>query len=42
MAATKFGVSSYSFRQFRGSKFPMETMIERDSAPGVQGVEVRL
>jgi len=40
MAAIKFGVSSYSFWHFRGPKFPMETVIERASALGFQGVEV--
>jgi len=40
MAATKFGVSSYSFWHFRGPRFPMETVIERASALGFQGVEV--
>lgn len=38
--AVKLGVSSYSFWHFRGEKFPMETVIERASAMGFQGVEV--
>jgi L-ribulose-5-phosphate 3-epimerase len=40
MTAVKFGVSSYSFWHFRGPKFPLETVINRASALGVQGVEV--
>jgi len=40
MAAVKLGVSSYSFWHFRGDKYPIETVIERASALGVQGVEV--
>lgn len=40
MARVKFGVSSYSFWHFRGPKFPVETVIERASALGFQGVEV--
>src|SRR5689334_1324729 len=38
--ATKFGVSSYSFWHFRGPKFPVESVIQRASALGFQGVEV--
>ncbi len=38
--AFKLGVSSYSFWHFRGPKFPLETVIDRASAWGVQGVEV--
>ncbi len=40
MTAIKLGVSSYSFWHFRGPKFPLETVIERASALGAQGVEV--
>lgn len=40
MTAVKLGVSSYSFWHFRGPKFPLETVIERASELGVQGMEV--
>ena len=40
MSAVKCGVSSYSFWHFRGPKFPMETVIHRAGALGIQGVEV--
>ncbi|MDX1931981.1 MAG: sugar phosphate isomerase/epimerase family protein [Capsulimonadales bacterium] len=40
MSALKLGISSYSFWHFRGPKFPIETVIERASDLGVQGVEV--
>ena len=40
MTAVKLGVSSYSFWHFRGEKYPIETVIDRASAWGVQGVEV--
>jgi L-ribulose-5-phosphate 3-epimerase len=40
MATIKLGVSSYSFWHFRGPKFPVETVIQRAGALGIQGVEV--
>src|SRR5689334_17293682 len=36
----RLGISTYSYWHFRGPKFPIETVIERASALGVQGVEV--
>ena len=39
MIGVKLGVSSYSYWHFRGPKFPIETVIERAGAMGVQGVE---
>lgn len=36
----KLGISSYSFWHFRGPKYPIETVVERASAMGVQGVEI--
>ncbi|HLK56407.1 MAG TPA: sugar phosphate isomerase/epimerase [Chthonomonadaceae bacterium] len=40
MTGIKLGVSSYAFWHFRGPKFPIETVIERADALGIQGVEV--
>jgi L-ribulose-5-phosphate 3-epimerase len=34
------GISTYSYWHFRGPKFPIEAVIDRASALGVQGVEI--
>src|SRR5690348_14080600 len=36
----RLGISTYSYWHFRGPKFPIETVIERAAALGVQGVEI--
>src|ERR1700737_430283 len=38
--SVRLGISSYSYWHFRGPKFPIETVIERASALGAQGVEI--
>ncbi len=40
MADVKLGISSYSYWHFRGPKVPIETVVEKASEMGVQGVEV--